>query len=396
MDKTSQLVTIFRLILIVSILSLPEIGGAQSNEFDKGGFVLTKDQEGKIVEATYNHPAALRNQFRSGKILSSDIVSADKFKNFSTLEELTFPYGVSLDVEILKYLTKSTKLKKLTLGFVGVNSESVNIEGDVNKFALLKNLESAHLCIDKINDRHLKFVAALPRLQRLEFNAGGDGIGRRKSGCSDECATYIARASSLKHLWVHDAHHLTDLFIKRISDSLTGLSSLDIESPLFTDTSLQNIGGKLPNLKRLNLGSSQLTDNGVNFLKSLQKLEQLRIPNGNISCECIHSLIELDQLSELSLPIKSINDKNMSQLVKFQKLELLHMRYPRLSDSQFSELHGHPSLKSVFINGSQLTNKVALEVIKSMPNLSFIQIGENTSLQRQVNGYLRLKDSSSD
>lgn len=94
MEKASQLETIFRLILIVAMLSLSEIGGAQSNEFDKGGFVLSKDQEGKIVEATYNHPAALRNQFRSGKILSSDIVSADKFKNPSTFEELYLPHGM--------------------------------------------------------------------------------------------------------------------------------------------------------------------------------------------------------------------------------------------------------------------------------------------------------------
>ena len=49
----------------------------------------------------------------------------------------------------------------------------------------------------------------------------------------------------------------------------------------------------------------------------------------------------------------------------------------------------HPRLKSPFINGSRLSNDEVVKVVETLPNLKYLQIGGNESLQRAVNQALR-------
>ena len=92
------------------------------------------------------------------------------FKNGKP-ESVTFVYGTALTVKEIDQLSSHTSLTRVVMGYAGVDSEYVEIEGDLLKLGRLKNLKEVHLNIDALNDDDLKFIALLPKLQALEFNA---------------------------------------------------------------------------------------------------------------------------------------------------------------------------------------------------------------------------------
>ena len=101
------------------------------------------------------------------------------FKN-DKLDSVTFDYGTELTAEEIDQISSHTSLTRMVMGYAGVDSEYVEIEGDLLKLGRLKNLQEVHLCKQvfvylcyfsltrekKIRDRKLCHLTDL----------GGDGI----------------------------------------------------------------------------------------------------------------------------------------------------------------------------------------------------------------------------
>ncbi|PWG68027.1 hypothetical protein DF186_25920, partial [Enterococcus hirae] len=75
------------------------------------------------------------------------------------LERLTYPYGFTLTAEDVRSIAALRNLKEIELGFVGVSSESVRVEGDMHQWSQLRRLERIHLSKDEIADDDLAFLA---------------------------------------------------------------------------------------------------------------------------------------------------------------------------------------------------------------------------------------------
>ena len=185
-------------------------------------------------------------------------------------DSVTFDYGTELSAEELDQLSKSTSLTRLTMGYAGVDSEYVTIEGDLTKLGKLKNLVEVHLCKDGIQDDDLKFIALLPKLEVLEFNAdnGYDGAPI----CTDKCAQHLTAAKSLRSLIIHDGQ-FTDEFVTTLVKSLPHLETLSLGSADLTDASLQAISDHCKKLTSLSIVSEHFTADG---LKHLDKMNQLK------------------------------------------------------------------------------------------------------------------------
>ena len=117
-------------------------------------------------------------------------------------ESVTFDYGTELTAKEVDRLSNCTSLTRIVMGYAGIDSEYVEIEGDLLKLGRLKNLKDVHLNKDGINDDDLKFVALLPKIHTLEFNAdnGYDGA----PVCTDQCADHLSSAKTLRSLVIHD------------------------------------------------------------------------------------------------------------------------------------------------------------------------------------------------
>jgi len=185
-------------------------------------------------------------------------------------ETVTFDYGTKLTAQELDRLSQVESITRISMGYAGVDSEYVTIEGDLAKLGRLKNLKAVHLCKDGINDDDLRFVALLPMIHTLEFNADNGYAGAPI--CTDQCADQLSAAKTLRVLLIHDGR-FTDKFVAQITRALPNLEQLWLNSPDLTDESLRLIAERCRNLKSLWIASDHFTTSG---LKHLDKLPHLR------------------------------------------------------------------------------------------------------------------------
>ncbi len=119
-----------------------------------------------------------------------------KLHEFPGLEAVAIVYGTNLLSDDVAYLSTLTNVVDLAIG-QDLIDVPVKIEGDLAVLAELKSLESVHLCKHDIKDDDLKFVASLPRLTYLEFNADSDFKGGGFA-VTDRCAKYLSKAKAIK------------------------------------------------------------------------------------------------------------------------------------------------------------------------------------------------------
>lgn len=186
-------------------------------------------------------------------------------------ESVTIDYGTELTAEDIERLSTADTLSRISMGYAGVDSEYVTIEGDLLKLGRLKNLEAVYLNKDGIVDDDVKFIALLPRIREFEFNAkNGEG------GCTDRCADYLSSVKTLRELRIYNGQ-FSDQFVAKITQGLPNLEELMLSSPQLTDESLRLISERCKKLKSLSIGSKHFTAEGVKQLDSLRDLKERRV-----------------------------------------------------------------------------------------------------------------------
>ncbi|OUT60975.1 MAG: hypothetical protein CBB71_06100 [Rhodopirellula sp. TMED11] len=187
---------------------------------------------------------------------------------------VTFVYGTKLTAKELSQLSQCTRLTHVMMGNAGIDSEYVTIEGDLTALGKLKNLVELHLCKDGIHDDDLKFIALLPKLEVLEFNADNGYEGAPI--CTDKSAKHLSAAKTLRSLTIHDGN-LTDAFVATITENLHHLETLSLSSSQLTDESLRLISERCNKLKSLSISSENFTVEGLKQLDKMKRLEQRRV-----------------------------------------------------------------------------------------------------------------------
>ena len=183
---------------------------------------------------------------------------------------VTFDYGTELTAQDIDHLSRCTTITRIVMGYAGVDSEYVTLAGDLSELRRLRNLEELHLCKDGINDDDLKFIASLPKIHTLEFNA--DNGYDRAPICTDQCAAHLCAAKALRKLVVHDGQ-FTDKFVATITEGLQNLEELSLNSAELTDESLRLIADRCKKLKSLSIASDHFTAEGLKKLDKLTNLE---------------------------------------------------------------------------------------------------------------------------
>lgn len=178
-----------------------------------------------------------------------------------------FDYGTLLTAADIEQLSGWVSLTRIGMGHAGVDSEYVTLEGDLLTLGRLRHLRELHLNKDGIVDSDLEFVASLPEIRSLEFNAKNGG-----AGCTDRCADHLRSAGSLRELRIHNGH-FTDTFVARITLGLPDLEVLSLASPELTDESLRLLAVRCKKLNSLSLASEHFTPDGLEHLAGLPHLK---------------------------------------------------------------------------------------------------------------------------
>jgi hypothetical protein len=131
-------------------------------------------------------------------------------------------------------------------------------------------------------------------------------------------------------------------------DQLPGLPNverLDLRNTNITDAGLVNLQ-PLKRLAELRLPES-ITDAGLENLKDLQFIQELYLDNTQISGEGLASLKNSHQLRVLVLSGTSVDDAGLGHLAGLHQLEWLNLSSTQVSDRGLARLQLLPKLKTV-------------------------------------------------
>lgn len=308
-------------------------------------------------------------------------------QEISTLESVYVSYGTKITADDIAFLATLANAKDLHMGG-NLSDEYVSIEGSLAPLSKMKNLQNVALCKKDVCDEDLAFVAGLPAIESLELVCDTNPYGEDGPSVTDDCALHLSKATTLRNLDIIRGDKLTDQFVCLIARELKSLESLRMQSDFLTDKSLQILADKCPNLRWLDLHSDHFTDKGVGHLAIAKKMEMLWLSSKSLTCDCVSAVSGLVHLRDLGLTVPTIDDDGVKTIAERPCLEVLALRQPALSDNQFAMFSHHPTLRSAYLNGHDLSTTKVLQVIQTIPKLNHLEVGENKSLQSAVNRFL--------
>ncbi|MCC9642264.1 hypothetical protein LOC71_08255 [Rhodopirellula sp. JC740] len=361
------LITAMRLTAILLFCWLA--GDVPAQEAGLRGVIHSSDDDTSVVSLHYGGSDGLR---RSAP------------ESLEHIRQVEIDYGTTLTSDDVAFLSSLEGVSDIWIGG-NLQSEYVTIESDMLPLSKLKHLENLFLCKRDMQDKDLAFVAELPEIQYLEFLADTNPWDEKGLAVTDDCANYLCRATTLRHLLIYWGDNLTDRFISEISQSLEHLEHLDVDSSRLTDNALQMLAQRCTKLKWLDVRSNLFTDKGVGHLANAKRLEMLWLQSESLSHQCIESVAGLVRLRHLELTVPTVTDGAVRTLANLPELEILALRQPPLTDEQFAMFENHPTLESAFLNGRDLTEANVIRVIKTIPNLRHLDVGaKNGALQNAI------------
>lgn len=155
--------------------------------------------------------------------------------------------------------------------------------------------------------------------------------------------------------------------------SLPDLERLDLRATRITDAGLVHLKG-CPRLRSLTLISvSGVTDAGLEHLKGLAHLEQLDLQGTGVTSKGFVHLAKLPRLRALKLSGERITDECITQLTSLKGIEELLLAYTQVTDEGMSHLAGHPALRRLHIRSGRITD-VGLGCLKKSAGLELLEL----------------------
>ena len=126
----------------------------------------------------------------------------------------------------------------------------------------------------------------------------------------------------------------------------------------------------LPNLRRLKLNRSGVTDKELVEIATLSQLRVLIIPEAQITDKGTAELEKLTRLETLDLSDNPrISDKSMAHVKTLLRLENLFLNKTGLTDKGLAELKPLEALRDMTVAGTKVSAKASEAFADEMPNL---------------------------
>lgn len=184
-------------------------------------------------------------------------------------------------------------------------------------------------------------------------------LERQQSGANERAVLFQSEST------------IDDALLAKISE-FDALVSLSIAGS-FTDDALDNLK-KLPKLERLEISSSKLTDSALAKLAVLGSLKHLDIQSLQIRNGDLSEISKLAKLEILKLPsFKTIGDDQIAQIRAISTLRYLKASGASISDQGLKEIAQLKALRFLDISGSPISDE-GLVVLGTLPELNCITL----------------------
>lgn len=180
--------------------------------------------------------------------------------------------------EGMRYFDSLSALKPGDLQHLRVHDVPIT-ENNLKTIAKMSGLTSLDLSFTDLNDSAFKYIAAMKNLKRLDLSST------------------LVRGLKLNQL-----------------KELKNLTALDLANTRTHDFAIDTIVECCPNLERLNLAGTRITDQAILKLQNLKHLQKLKIAGTNITDKYIDKLMTLKDLQKISMSNTRVSPKKLSEL----------------------------------------------------------------------------------
>ncbi|HEY1602320.1 MAG TPA: hypothetical protein VGG64_22150 [Pirellulales bacterium] len=207
----------------------------------------------------------------------------------------------------------------------------------------------------------LRYLAKLPRLNHLTFNADVD----------DADVAFLIPLRHLDKLELGSCPLLTDEGLAQIT-KISTLRHLGLRNGAFTDHGLVHLQ-KLTELTSLVLGEAfypdgavNISDIGLRHLSCLTKLESLELSSTKLTGAGLSDLASLTRLTALRLKCPLLSDRELPRIVSMKSLQSLVLEQSQIAGPGLASLAGLSKLSLLSLHGYNITDE-AIPFLAPLP-----------------------------
>jgi Leucine-rich repeat (LRR) protein len=263
----------------------------------------------------------------------------------------------------LRHVAQLTALQELDLSNTAITDAGL---AHLANLRLLRRLSLANTFVEGSGLAHLKSLLALE-----ELDLHGSPVGN----------------TALAHLGQLPALRRLSLAATEVSDGaplglLTQIESLDLGSTDVTDAGLEPLKALLQ-LRTLILRDSRLTDKALAYLAGLSHLRALDLVRTRISDQGLVHLSWLTDLRSLSLDYGEITDAGLRHLAQLKRLTDLSLDSTHITDESIASLELFPNLKTVNLYHTLITSQGHTRLKTTLPGAKIIWDPESSLPNRR-------------
>ncbi len=215
-----------------------------------------------------------------------------------------------------------------------------------------------------------EFFQEIEQVSLVYDDSTGTRYENKNFATCDDLFAQLASQPGIKTLLLH-ATQATDEGLKHIG-KLTGLESLYFwDATSITDAGVAHLAG-LKNLKKVHISGSKITDESLILLSSLPMIEELSLQEGHFSDKGFLRLKGQNTLKQLATGRGTfeVTDAGLVHFTEFKNLALVDLQNSKVTAHGLEQLKGMPSLKTVWLSGTPITDKDLEPFRQAMPSVS--------------------------
>jgi Leucine-rich repeat (LRR) protein len=179
---------------------------------------------------------------------------------------------------------------------------------------------------------------------------------------------FLAYAAAVETGWIEQAGGAVT------RDSAGHVTSVDLRACWITDSDMPALA-RMPDLRRLDLSLTRISDRGLRTLKTAQEIEELNLYfTEQVGDEGAAVLRNLKHLKRLDLRGTKITDSTLEMLAGVPSIEWLDIGWAQITDIGLDHLTALTNLRWLTMGGNKLTD-TALQFLRQMPQLEYLDIG---------------------
>jgi len=179
---------------------------------------------------------------------------------------------------------------------------------------------------------------------------------------------FLAYAAAVETGWIEKAGGQVT------RDSAGHVTEVDLRASWITDSDMPALA-RMPDLKRLDLSLTRISDRGLRALKTVQGIEDLNLYFAEqVGDEGAVVLRNWKRLKRLNLRGTKITDSTLEMLEGAPAIEWLDIGWSQITDTGLDHLSALTHLRWLTMGGNKLTD-TALQFLRQVPQIEYLDVG---------------------